>query len=478
MTRTRCMFALVLSLSLAAIPYALGRSDGAGAGFSGGPATSGDNCTACHLPLPNDVGSGYVELLNAPRRYRPSGLYDMSVRVVDPEQAGAGFSISAENLTSFLGTFVIADALRTEFADGNANYVTQTGEAYAESLAQWDAQGGAHQFPVRWQAPGNDVGSVTFFVAGNAVNDAESINGDRYYGAHHRMVFAVPGDADADTDLDLKDFAALQRCFDPGVPSVVPECLYVSLDQFDEINLADAYLFVEDFTGPTATLPGGYLTADPVRGGLLYDNWWTTMRASAPAGNHPLYPPIGQQAGSVTFRCKECHGWDYKGRDGAYASGSRYTGIAGVLGTTLTPQEIFNLLKADPAIVPHGHDMGTYGMTDEAIWDVVAFTLDAVIDTTTLILPNRVFLGNEALGQAYYSIQCSTCHGEDGKFINFGTAQSPVYVGTLATTNPWEFLHKVRIGHPGSPMPSMDLLGFSPQELAGIGRFSATLPAQ
>jgi thiosulfate dehydrogenase len=60
--------------------------------------------------------------------------------------------------------------------------------------------------------------------------------------------------------------------------------------------------------------------------------------------------------------------------------------------------------------------------------------------------------------------------------INFGTIPSPSYIGTVANANPWEFLHKVRFGHPGSPMPSTDLLRWSAQSAADIGVYSASLP--
>ena len=85
--------------------------------------------------------------------------------------------------------------------------------------------------------------------------------------------------------------------------------------------------------------------ADELRGGILYDKWWVVNHGSEPTGEHPLYPPAGQQSGSTTFRCKECHGWDYKGVDGAYGSGSHFTGIGGVFGTTMSAQELFDLIK-------------------------------------------------------------------------------------------------------------------------------------
>ena len=69
------------------------------------------------------------------------------------------------------------------------------------------------------------------------------------------------------------------------------------------------------------------------RGGLLYDTWWKVVPgAKEPKDNQPLWASqtTNKRKGSVSWRCKECHGWDYTGKDGAYGSGSHKTGFAGV----------------------------------------------------------------------------------------------------------------------------------------------------
>jgi hypothetical protein len=55
------------------------------------------------------------------------------------------------------------------------------------------------------------------------------------------------------------------------------------------------------------------------RGGLLYDKWYGALGKEAPKKTHPAYTKAGKKKGSSTWRCKECHGWDYKGARGAYA---------------------------------------------------------------------------------------------------------------------------------------------------------------
>ena len=67
------------------------------------------------------------------------------------------------------------------------------------------------------------------------------------------------------------------------------------------------------------------------RGGKLYDKWWAENGTAKPEGMHAAYPiKDGKYANHNSFRCKECHGWDYRGKDGAYKSGSHASGIKGV----------------------------------------------------------------------------------------------------------------------------------------------------
>jgi len=460
---------------MAILPAALASKQGAQPGYSGGSAGLGQGCSLCHL---FNVGPGRVELFGVPQRYRSGIVYDLVVRVTDPEQKGAGFEINAEDAAGHAGELLLRDAIRTRFAEegSTGDYVTHTLDGLNDSIDNWIANGGSYEFTLAWAAPLADEGSVTFFTAGSAVNDAQGPLGDRYYADYATIGFARPGDADGDSDLDLRDFADLQRCFNSASPAMGQGCEYLDFDDNGTVSLADFDAWATVVTGPTALFPAGYDLADPVRGGLSYDRWWTVNGAPEPTGDHPLYPDAGQLTGSVTYRCKECHGWDYKGLDGAYGSGSHYTGIRGVFGTTLSPRQIYELLKADPAAVPNGHNMGLFGMSEGDLWDVVKFTSEGVGDTNDYIAPDGAFIGDYFDGNYLYTIVCSGCHDEDGKRLNFGTEQAPIYIGTLANENPWEFQHKVRFGHPGSSMPATDLLRWSAQDAADIGVYSASLP--
>jgi cysteine-rich repeat protein len=225
---------------------------------------------------------------------------------------------------------------------------------------------------------------------------------------------------------------------------------------------------------------------DRYLGGRLYDNWWDEEAAPAPTTDHPLWtyrpdPFSNPATGAATWRCKECHGWDYQGVSGQYASGPHRTGFPGILGTTLSSAELFALLReplsngGGPGVL-NGHDYGS-ALSDVRINDLVAFVLSGVINDDTYVDPGSGdFLGDPDFGLVEYnsggSPACVACHGADGTGINFGTYNEPQYVGTVAVENPWELLHKIRFGQPGAPMPSWNAQGGTTGEAAAIGRYA------
>ncbi|MHC5009379.1 MAG: c-type cytochrome [Planctomycetota bacterium] len=189
----------------------------------------------------------------------------------------------------------------------------------------------------------------------------------------------------------------------------------------------------------------------------------------------PLYlTTAGTQTGDSTWRCKECHGWDYDGVLGAYMSGSHFTGVAGVLDDAGDDaQTLHDFLKgmgSEPL-----HDFSA-DLTDDDLWDLVAFVKTATINMNTYIdLATKAALGNATNGDPLYVANCSGCHGTDGKQIDFGGGDG---VGDLADDNPWETLHKIRWGHPGSSptMPSQVVNGLTDAQMGDLLAYAQTLP--
>jgi thiosulfate dehydrogenase len=62
--------------------------------------------------------------------------------------------------------------------------------------------------------------------------------------------------------------------------------------------------------------------------------------------------------------------------------------------------------------------------------------------------------------------------------INFHDADDPEFIGNIAVDNPWEFIHKVRAGQPGTSMPSAIDLGWDLQYLIDVLTFAQTLPVE
>lgn len=225
-------------------------------------------------------------------------------------------------------------------------------------------------------------------------------------------------------------------------------------------------------------LPRAFVEANFVNGGAMYDKWWVVAGVSNPSGDHPLWSrqTTNLRSGADTFRCKECHGWDYKGVDGVYGSGSHRTGFPGILGTTKSPQEVFDLLKDH-------HGYGALGLNDSALWDITKFVLEGAIDTDQIIDHERQFIGNGAGSEALYTRACTSCHGADGLGNPFDLlpgqpGASPDYDDfppKVAKENPWEFQHKVRFGQPGTDMPRLADENITRKNLAGLGAYVQSL---
>jgi thiosulfate dehydrogenase len=203
-------------------------------------------------------------------------------------------------------------------------------------------------------------------------------------------------------------------------------------------------------------------------GGILYDNWLVELGVKIDR-THPSYPTFGKKKGATTWRCKECHGWDYKGKAGVYSKGGHYTGIVGIRAyANQDVKKIIKILKNDT------HAFGNM-IPENALEALALFVSYGQIDMDLYIdRRTKKSIGDPANGGRIYLTTCVKCHGEDGKAINFKDEKNPEYIGTVANKNPWETLHKIRWGHPGSSMIS--LLFLSLKEQLDVLSFCQTLP--
>ena len=207
-------------------------------------------------------------------------------------------------------------------------------------------------------------------------------------------------------------------------------------------------------------------------GGRIYDNWFNALGADEPESTHPVWPSANTtESGSTTWRCKSCHGWDYKGTDGQYGSGDYKTGIAGVSHMTgRAPSDLVKILS------DANHQYTDEMIPNEARIRVGAFLSEGMHDTDVHIADDGKVLGDAETGKAIFQNVCAACHGFDGRAINWGDDDESAFVGTESNANPWEVLHKIRNGHPGYEMVS--LRAFPIEYAVDTLAYAQTLPEE
>ena len=199
------------------------------------------------------------------------------------------------------------------------------------------------------------------------------------------------------------------------------------------------------------------------RGGRLYDTWYKENKAEKPADNHPAYAnKAGEYGGADSWRCKECHGWDNKGKDGAYSKGKHFTGIVGITGSAgKDVAAIAAMLRTGP------HNYTEKQLSDVDVQALAMFVSTGQVDLSKYINGEGKPIGDGAKGEAYFNTLCAGCHGADGKKIK----EAPL--GAVAGNTP-EMMHKVLNGQPGEAMPALRALDH--QIAADITVHLQTLP--
>jgi hypothetical protein len=218
---------------------------------------------------------------------------------------------------------------------------------------------------------------------------------------------------------------------------------------------------------------------DIIRGAQLYDKWYAVLGVDPPAGNMPIWSrqTTNTRSGADTWRCNECHGWDYKGAQGEYQSSSHFTGFPDLLSLVggLTVEDIVNHLKGnlDPA-----HNFSAY-LDDTALTQLADFLKYGIIDDSNYIDPIslRVINPDFTHGQDLYSSTCLDCHGADGKKIVFRIEGIEEYLGSIANRDPYRFLHRTRFGVAGTDMPIGTGLGWQPEDGRDVLAYAQTLPS-
>lgn len=256
-----------------------------------------------------------------------------------------------------------------------------------------------------------------------------------------------------------------KRALSPGTS------IFIFLLGFALMSIAAAILTVKPVQGQEEQ-PG-----DPARGGRLYVAWDLVDNNINPRKKNPLWPtntsntvPFG-----YTWRCVNCHSWDYTGSSSATQSNLfqnlDYPNLFNMMGKN--PEEILTWLNGEENSL---HDFSDY-LTGQDMNDLSAF-LSMGLVTPDLIanVETRSVSGTLSVGEESYNEFCSSCHGSEGEKINFGTTQTPTFMGDLALSNPWRVAHTIRYGHLTSRMPAADVLGLAFSQQIDILAYTQTLP--
>lgn len=239
----------------------------------------------------------------------------------------------------------------------------------------------------------------------------------------------------------------------------------------------------------TPTEPAAYTTADGIKGGIRYDNFWSTEASFSKASDAALLTKLN--ASADFFRCKQCHGWDLLGTGGSYNNRAPKTNRPNVsavnianLVKTKSEQQLFEAIKTGSVTRRDvSYDLATYNPTsnatvgdqmpkysqllsDSEIWDLVKFLKKEVLDVTQLydaaytgtyptgkmVVSNIGKDGNATTGKAYFNNKCAVCHGTDGKLIPNLDKTTGMTYGKFMRTKANEAQHKIKFGQLGSTM--------------------------
>jgi hypothetical protein len=165
------ILALVFYYSLASARF----SSGIGDELTGAPGET--DCTGCHS---GPGGDGTIAILGLPEYYHSLVTYTITVQVSETGQSRWGFELTAiDNNGDGVGAFTITDAVNTTLSDNPApgrDYVKHTADGTYAGTSD-----GPVEWQFQWTAPEDAVGDITFYAAGLAADNNQSITGDNTY---------------------------------------------------------------------------------------------------------------------------------------------------------------------------------------------------------------------------------------------------------------------------------------------------------
>jgi hypothetical protein len=156
---------LVLFLSIAAYASVKGPDPG----YTDAPGDLG-NCTACHDHNLLNSGPGSVGVKGLPSVYQPGQSYNFTVTTAQAGRIRFGFQLTAiDTRFSRAGTLASVDGTTQVLPQtglGGRQYIEHKEEGTLSSVP------GGLTWHLKWTAPDTDIGTVRFYVAGNATDNS------------------------------------------------------------------------------------------------------------------------------------------------------------------------------------------------------------------------------------------------------------------------------------------------------------------
>jgi hypothetical protein len=171
-------------------------STGPPAGHTDGPGEA--SCTDCHF---GPVTGGQFSI-TPPQTYVPGQSYQIVVRHTNPDESRIrwGFQLTALAGITMAGSFTSTSQNTQTLLGFGRQYIEHT------QIGTFAGTTGVATWTFNWTAPATDVGTVTFYSAGNQANGDGTSGGDRIITATaiSQPMVVDPGGAPFDFDGDGK----------------------------------------------------------------------------------------------------------------------------------------------------------------------------------------------------------------------------------------------------------------------------------
>ncbi len=152
--------------------------------LTGAPGEQDCSSSGCHTGTGVNASTGILALPGLPAAYRPNQEIDLTVILTQANRPRFGFELTAiDDQGRKAGELIVTDTDRTQKATGfvgsnQREYIVHTFNGTTPNGTNQANQG---RWTMRWKAPAQTVGRVTFYVAGNAANGNSAQSGDFIY---------------------------------------------------------------------------------------------------------------------------------------------------------------------------------------------------------------------------------------------------------------------------------------------------------